>query len=71
MGVSRRLVWFGSFYQNSMCTLWEKVGRTLLFLLFDSEEEVQLREGGGETAGEARTASASAAGAQGEKSAGA
>lgn len=51
-----------------MCT---QFGRILLFLLFDSAEEVELCKGGGETAGEARKASASAAGAQGEKSSGA
>ncbi len=38
--------------------------------LYGSEEEVKLREGGGETAGEEREASASATGAQGEESSG-
>lgn len=48
-----------------------KGGRILLSLLLDSKEEVKLCKGGGKTAGEERKASASAAGAQGEKSSGA
>lgn len=40
------------------------------FLINVSEEEVQLREGSGEIAGETRTAATSAAGAQRETSSG-
>lgn len=38
--------------------------------LYGSEEEIKLREGGGETAGEEREAPDSATGAQGEESSG-
>lgn len=46
-------------------------GRILLSLLLDSKKEVKLCKGGGKAAGEERKASASAAGAEGEKSSGA
>lgn len=57
-----------SFYKNRLLAYPIKGYR--FSCLYGSKEKVKLCKGGGETAGEEREASASATGAQGEKSSG-
>lgn len=58
------------FYKERQFVHVEKSSRVTVSLVYVSEEKVELCEGGGETAGEEREASASATGDQGEESSG-